>query len=154
MNSTWIHPEAYPAAEHYLRKLSCTPEDIGTTKLRNKCRKNPSFVEELSTKYDTDSLNLIKRAFEMDEENIRVDNNYDFRRSVQKEKVEIKVGLEVNGLVTNIAGFGAFVSLGADKDGLLHNSKMRNRSLIPNQKIKVRVEAIKDDGKISLVLAE
>ena len=96
---------------------------------------------------------MIKQAFEMNDDCIRLYNNYDFRRSVQKEKVDVKIGLEVEGMVTNITGFGAFVSLGANKDGLLHNSKMKNREFLPSQKIKVRVDSIKA-GKISLVLAE
>ena len=97
LNSTWIHPESYKAAETYLKRLGCSVEDIGTTKLRDKSR-NKDVIKDLSSKYDLDALKLIKRAFEMDEEDIRVDNNYDFHRGDEdKSKLELKVGLVTTG---------------------------------------------------------
>ena len=65
--------------------------------MRDKSR-NKDVIKDLSSKYDLDALKLIKRAFEMDEEDIRVDNNYDFHRGDEdKSKLELKVGLVTTG---------------------------------------------------------
>ena len=80
-----------------MKQLGCSVDDIGTTKLRDKSR-NKDVIKSLSSKYDLEALNLIKRAFEMDEEDIRVDNKYDFHRGdEEKSKLKLKIGLVTTG---------------------------------------------------------
>ena len=80
-----------------MKQLGCSVDDIGTTKLRDKSR-NKDVIKNLSSKYDLDALKLIKRAFEMNEEDIRVDNKYDFHRGdEEKSKLKLKIGLVTTG---------------------------------------------------------
>ncbi len=69
----------------------------------------------------------------------------------------VKVGKVVEGTVTGITNFGAFVRLQGGKTGLVHISEIShdyvndvNKYLKKNQKVKVKVLSVEDDGKISL----
>ena len=71
---------------------------------------------------------------------------------------KLKAGLEVEGLVTNVTDFGAFVDIGADQDGLVHLShiadKFREKGQLTvkaGDRMKVRVLTVENDGdRISL----
>ena len=54
---------------------------------------------------------------------------------------DLREGMELPGIVTNIAAFGAFVDIGVHKDGLIHVSQLK-RTLIVHQHIRVRVTGI------------
>lgn len=60
---------------------------------------------------------------------------------------DLKTGMELPGIVTNITNFGAFVDLGIHENGLIHISKMKGKSLALHQKVKVRVESVELDRK-------
>ena len=139
-----------------MTELKCSTDDIGTVKLRNLSRQS-DLTKELAKRHDLHALQLIKRAFEMDEENIRVDHSYDFHRGEKKKNKseKLNVGDVQTGIVTNITGFGAFVDLGGAKDGLLHISKFdAKKKLIPNQKIQIRIAKIDgSNNRIGLELA-
>jgi uncharacterized protein len=52
---------------------------------------------------------------------------------------DVKVGMKVPGIVTNITNFGAFVDIGVKQDGLLHISQMSNTYISdPNQVVKLQ----------------
>ena len=71
---------------------------------------------------------------------------------------QLKAGLEIEGLVTNITHFGAFVDIGADQDGLVRLSHMADKfrenghlAVKAGDRLKVRVLAVENDGgRISL----
>ncbi|NLJ78093.1 MAG: S1 RNA-binding domain-containing protein [Tissierellia bacterium] len=73
----------------------------------------------------------------------------------------VTVGKVVEGTVTGITNFGAFVHLGRGKSGLVHISEISDDYvekvsdyLKKDQKIKVKVLSITDDGKISLSIRQ
>jgi protein Tex len=54
---------------------------------------------------------------------------------------DLKVGMILPGIVTNITAFGAFVDVGVKQDGLVHISQMTNRFIkSPNEVVKLRQE--------------
>ena len=59
-----------------------------------------------------------------------------------KDIEDLKGGMEVPGIVTNITNFGAFVDIGVHENGLIHISNMKGRTLNLHQKIKVRIKDI------------
>ena len=72
---------------------------------------------------------------------------------------DLKVGMELPGIVTNITNFGAFVDIGIHDDGLVHVSQMGPRGTDPtkvvklHQQVRVSVVALDlDRGRISLRL--
>jgi len=55
-----------------------------------------------------------------------------------KEIGDLKVGLELEGVITNVANFGAFVDIGVHQDGLVHVSQLADRFISdPTQVVKV-----------------
>jgi len=55
-----------------------------------------------------------------------------------KEISDLKVGLELEGVITNVANFGAFVDIGVHQDGLVHVSQLADRFISdPTQVVKV-----------------
>lgn len=73
------------------------------------------------------------------------------------ENMSIEVGSKVEGKVTGIANFGAFIDLGDNKTGLVHISEVSdsyveniNEELEVGQKVTVKVLSIANDGKIGL----
>ena len=73
---------------------------------------------------------------------------------------DLKVGMELNGVVTNITQFGAFVDIGIHTNGLVHVSEMADHRVTNpsavvhiNQHVKVRVKQVDLDRKrISLTM--
>jgi uncharacterized protein len=60
-----------------------------------------------------------------------------FREDVMDLK-DLREGMRLNGIVTNVAAFGAFVDLGVHQDGLVHISQLADRFVKdPNQVVKV-----------------
>ncbi|WP_321389846.1 Tex family protein [uncultured Desulfuromusa sp.] len=60
-----------------------------------------------------------------------------FREDVM-EVTDLKVGMSLNGVVTNVAAFGAFVDIGVHQDGLVHISQLADRFVKdPNDVVKV-----------------
>ena len=62
---------------------------------------------------------------------------------------DLKPGMVLNGLVTNITAFGAFVDVGVHQDGLVHKSKIADTFVHDpadhvrlNQRVKVKVESV------------
>lgn len=71
--------------------------------------------------------------------------------------MQLEVGVVLDGIVTGITKFGAFVDIGNGKTGMVHISEVAptfvseiNDHLTENQKVKVKVIKIADDGKIAL----
>ena len=52
-----------------------------------------------------------------------------------KEISDLKVGMELEGIVTNVANFGAFVDIGVHQDGLVHISQLADRFVDDPKKI-------------------
>ena len=60
-----------------------------------------------------------------------------FKAGIQEIK-DLEVGMELEGTVTNVANFGAFVDIGVHQDGLVHISQLSNTFVSdPNQVVKV-----------------
>ena len=52
---------------------------------------------------------------------------------------DLRVGMKIPGIVTNITNFGAFVDIGVHQDGLVHLSQLANRFVSdPNEVVKVQ----------------
>ena len=65
----------------------------------------------------------------------------------------LTVGTELEGRVSNVTHFGAFVDVGLERDGLIHISKMNRMTVCLGNRVKVRVEK-KDHKGIGLFLLE
>ncbi|MFF5209014.1 Tex family protein [Streptosporangium sp. NPDC000396] len=157
LDSSSVHPEAYPVVR---RILSATGGDIGTligngTVLR--ALKPQDFVD------DTFGLPTVTDILAELEKPGR-DPRPAFKTATFKEGVEkisdLKPGMLLEGVVTNVAAFGAFVDVGVHQDGLVHVSALSHNFVKdPREVVKpgdiVRVKVLDVDiprKRISLTL--
>jgi uncharacterized protein len=121
LDASGVHPEAYPVVR---RILASTKSDIkaliGNSEVVRQL-KPQSFVD------DTFGLPTVTDILQELEKPGR-DPRPAFKAAVFKEGVEeikdLKVGMILEGTVTNVAAFGAFVDIGVHQDGLVHISAM------------------------------
>ena len=121
LDASGVHPEAYPVVR---RILVSTKSDIkaliGNSEIVRQL-KPQSFVD------DTFGLPTVTDILQELEKPGR-DPRPAFKAAVFKEGVEeikdLKVGMILEGTVTNVAAFGAFVDIGVHQDGLVHISAM------------------------------
>jgi len=83
-------------------------------------------------KYVTDTVGLptlkdIIRELEKPGRDPRAEFKYATFKEGVKEMSDLKEGMELEGIVTNVANFGAFVDIGVHQDGLVHISQLADR---------------------------
>ena len=84
---------------------------------------------------------------------------FEFDKDVQSVK-DLKIGMMLPGIITNITAFGAFVDIGVHQDGLVHISQLADKYISNpndvvklNQKVMVKVLAIDTErNRISLTM--
>ena len=147
LDASGVHPESYPVVR---RILTATKSDIkaliGNTEALRQL-KPQSFVDET---FGLPTVTDILRELEKPGRDPRPA----FKAAVFKDGVEkvsdLKPGMVLEGAVTNVAAFGAFIDVGVHQDGLVHISAM-SRSFIkdPREVVKpgdiVRVKVLEVD---------
>lgn len=124
LDNTGVHPESYHVVEKMAQSLGVTISDfIADSSLRKQIRPENFITEKTGLPTITDILRELEkpgldprgeaRAFSFDE-NIRTIN-------------DVREGMIVPGIVTNLTNFGAFVDIGVKQDGLLHISQITTK---------------------------
>lgn len=135
LDASSVHPEAYPVVEKILRK---TGTDIVTL------IGNQSVLRQLKASDFTDErfgVPTVKDILSELEKPGR-DPRPEFKTAVFKEGVEtisdLKPNMELEGVVSNVAAFGAFVDIGVHQDGLVHVSELADHFVKdPREVVKV-----------------
>ncbi len=124
LDASAVHPEAYPVVE---RIIEATGRDI------RKLIGDNAFLRKLSAKDFTDEKfgEPTVRDIISELEKPGRDPRPEFRTAAFKEGVEtledLKPGMILEGAVTNVTNFGAFVDIGVHQDGLVHISAMADK---------------------------
>lgn len=123
LDASAVHPEAYPIAEAISQRAG---------KAISELLSNPAIVRDLKPQdFTTEQFGLptIKDIFSEIEKPGR-DPRPEFKAAVFKEGVDsikdLQEGMILEGTVTNVANFGAFVDVGVHQDGLVHISALAN----------------------------
>lgn len=124
LDSTGVHPESYPVVEAIIAKLNANIESLVANEslLNDACFADyQQFVAgELTFNDIVDELKKPGR-----------DPRPAFKTAQFKEGVEtisdLKVGMVLEGVVSNVANFGAFVDIGVHQDGLVHISALTDK---------------------------
>jgi protein Tex len=138
-----VHPEAYPLVERILTRLG-----TGIAEIMSK----PAVLKGVSAADFTDEtfgLPTVRDIFAELEKPGR-DPRPEFKTATFREGVEsvgdLQPGMVLEGVVTNVAAFGAFIDIGVHQDGLVHVSALANRFIKdphevvkPGQVVKVKV---------------
>lgn len=131
LDKTGIHPESYDITNNLLSKLSLDIKEINTDSFKDTLNKQD--VAKLATELNTDIYTLqdiIKELL-----NPGLDPRDELEAPVLKSDIlhieDLKIGMELQGTVRNVASFGSFVDIGLHDDGLIHISKM-SKSFVKN----------------------
>ncbi len=142
-----VHPESYPIVEKFAKDLGCTVTDlINSAALRKKLELKKYVSEKVGLPTLMDMLSELEKPGRDPREKFEV---FSFEESIHEIK-DLKVGMALPGIVTNVTNFGAFVDIGVHQDGLVHISHLSDHFVKdPNQVIavqqKVRVTVMEVD---------
>ena len=157
LDQSAVHPESYHIVEKMARQLKVQVKDlIGNKELVAKI--NPKdYVEQ---QFGLETVNDILKELEKPGRDPRQTfEAFEFDKDIRSIE-DLKPGMTLNGIVTNITAFGAFVDIGVHQDGLVHISQMADRYIKDanevvhlNQKVRVKVLEVDEDRKrISLTM--
>jgi uncharacterized protein len=124
LDASAVHPEAYPVVE---RILAATGAPIGALVGDAKTLRKLKPVDFADDRFGVPTVSDILAELEKPGRDPRPE----FKAATFKEGVEkvsdLKPGMLLEGAVTNVAAFGAFVDIGVHQDGLVHISALANR---------------------------
>ena len=159
LDNSAVHPESYPIVERMAKDLGCSVSDLmSKAELRQKIDLQRYVTDEVGIPTLTDILHELEKPSRDPRSQIE---EFHFDESVHSID-DLKVGMVLPGIVTNISNFGAFCDVGVHKDGLIHISEMANRRINnPSEVVSlhqhVRVRVIDIDrarGRIQLSLKQ
>ncbi|PWK52921.1 Tex family protein [Pleionea mediterranea] len=149
LDASTVHPEAYTLVENILKSLEKPIKQVmGKADVIRKLMPEKFVTEQFGVPTITDILKELEKPGR--------DPRGDFKMAKYKEGVEqlkdLKSGMELEGTVTNVTDFGAFVDVGVHQDGLVHISMMSDKFISnPREVVKagdiVRVHVIDVDLK-------
>ncbi len=124
LDASAVHPEAYPVAEQILQKISASAADvIGKTD----ALKGLSPKEFTNEQFGLPTVQDIFIEIERPGRDPRPEfKTVQFLDGVTEIK-DLRVGMVLEGIVSNVANFGAFVDVGVHQDGLVHISALSNK---------------------------
>jgi protein Tex len=134
LDNTAVHPESYSLVESIAKaeKIPLTQ----TTQIAELLKKNlRSYITEV---IGEPTLRDIINELEKPGRDPRAEFRYATFSADIKEMSDLEVGMELEGIVTNVANFGAFVDIGVHQDGLVHVSQLADRYVSdPKEIVKV-----------------
>jgi len=146
LDKSSVHPEAYPVVERILKKISADMKDVIGNRDRLKGLSPSEFTDE---KFGVPTV----RDILLELEKPGRDPRPEFKTATFKEGVEtlndLLPGMILEGVVTNVANFGAFVDIGVHQDGLVHISALAEKFVTDprdvvrvGQTVQVRVQEV------------
>jgi len=135
LDSSAVHPERYSLVEQMAKDLNCQVIDLMKDDQLRKRIKLQNYVSEtvgLPTLND-----ILKELAKPGLDPREKFEEFSFTEGVNAI-TDLKVGMTLPGIITNITAFGAFVDIGVHQDGLVHLSQLANRFIKdPNEVVKV-----------------
>jgi uncharacterized protein len=135
LDASGVHPERYALVNKMARDLNCTVAQLVKDPDLQKQIKPQQYVsDEIGLPTLNDILKELAKPGRDPREQFEV---FSFTEGVNEIK-DLKIGMKLPGIVTNITNFGAFVDIGVHQDGLVHTSQLANRFVAnPNDVVKV-----------------
>ena len=126
LDNSAVHPESYPIVEQMAKDQGCTVVDL----INNKEKREAVDIKRyVTTEVGIPTLTDIMKELEKPGRDPREQlEEFEFDKNVASID-DLKEGMILPGIVTNITNFGAFVDIGVHQDGLVHISQMANRRI-------------------------
>jgi uncharacterized protein len=136
LDNSAVHPESYHVVESMASDLNCSVADlINQGELRKKVVKKKYVSEKVGEFTIDDILKELEKPGRDPRNQIE---EFRFEETI-KTMEDLKQGMTVPGIVTNITAFGVFVDIGVKQDGLVHISQLSNTYVSdPNQVVKLQ----------------
>jgi uncharacterized protein len=136
LDNSAVHPERYDLVEQMAKDSGATIKDLMQ---KAELRKNIKAEKYISASVGLPTLKDILLELEKPSRDPRSEmKKFEFDSSVRKPE-DLKVGMVLPGIVTNITAFGAFVDVGVKQDGLVHVSQMADKFIKdPNEIVKLQ----------------
>jgi len=143
LDASAVHPERYTLVEKMARDLGCTVKDLlGDADKRSRIDLTRYESEGVGMPTLKDIMGELAKPGRDPREQFEA---FSFVEGVNTLE-DLKAGMELGGIVTNVTNFGAFVDIGVHQDGLVHISQLADRFVKDpsevvkvNQRVSVRV---------------
>ncbi|MBW4625106.1 MAG: RNA-binding transcriptional accessory protein [Brasilonema octagenarum HA4186-MV1] len=132
LDNTAVHPESYSVVEAIASDLNLPLTQI--TQIAEKLKK-ANLKKYVTDTVGEPTLRDILSELEKPGRDPRAEFKYATFKEGIKEISDLKEGMELEGIVTNVANFGAFVDIGVHQDGLVHISQLADRFVDDPKKI-------------------
>jgi protein Tex len=135
LDSSAVHPERYALVNAMAKDLgSDVKELIRNKELRAKIEIKKYVTEQIGLPTLNDIVNELNKPGRDPRESFEA---FQFAEGIEKME-DLKPGMKLPGIITNITKFGAFVDIGVHQDGLIHVSHLSNRYITdPSEAVKV-----------------
>ncbi|GAB3421340.1 Tex family protein [Niabella aquatica] len=135
LDNSAVHPESYGIVEEMAKKLSCTVSDIIAKPDVRKQINARDFISETAGVYTVEDI--LKELEKPGRDPRDTIEEFRFAEGLTTMN-DLKPGMNVPGIITNITNFGAFVDVGVKQDGLVHVSHLANKYVSdPNEVVKL-----------------
>jgi protein Tex len=143
LDNSAVHPESYFIVEKIAKDLGTTIKDLVKDKeIKKKIRIEKYVDDKVGMPTLKDIVDELEKPGRDPRTKIQV---FEFDPNIRSIE-DVRTGMVVPGIVTNITNFGAFVDIGVKQDGLVHISQLANRFISNpndvvslNQHVKVKV---------------
>ncbi len=124
LDASAVHPERYSVVEAMAKDIKCTVRDLMADDiLRKKIDLSHYISETVGMPTLTDIINELARPGRDPRQEFQ---SFTFAEGIEKIE-DLKRGMKLPGIVTNVTAFGAFVDIGVHQDGLVHISQLANK---------------------------
>jgi uncharacterized protein len=136
LDNSAVHPEAYHIVDKMARDLGVsTRELVGNAELCSKIDPAKYVQGDFGLPTINDILNELRKPGRDPRETAQ---EFEFAHDIRTIE-DLKTGMELPGIVTNITAFGAFVDIGLKQNGLIHASQMGVKGMAdPSKVLKLR----------------
>lgn len=157
LDNSAVHPERYALVEKMARDCGCTVETlVKDREMRDKIDLTQYVKGDVGMPTLVDIMHELEKPGRDPREQVSV---VEFDDNVNKIE-DLREGMELNGIITNVTQFGAFVDIGVHKEGLVHVSQLgpkrvENPAKVVrvNQHVRVRVLSVDvERQRISLTM--
>jgi uncharacterized protein len=143
LDASAVHPESYPIVQQMASDLGCSVKELmSSTELRRQLDLKKYVTEKVGLPTLTDILSELEKPGRDPRQTFEIFSFTDGVNTI----ADLKIGMSLPGIVTNVTNFGAFVDIGVHQDGLVHISHLSDKFIkdpkevvTVQQKVKVTV---------------
>jgi len=145
LDASAVHPESYRVVEQFAQDLGCSVTDLMENEdLRAKLRPENYITEKVGLATLRDIMAELAKPGRDPRDQFEAFSFAEHIHSIE----DVRPGMRLPGIVTNVTKFGAFVDIGAHQDGLVHISQLADRF------VKDPAEVVKPQQKVTVTVLD